>query len=182
AQSGETHATEAKAQLQVAQLELERAELDLSHTSITAPTSGILGAVRIRPGDYINTGQNLFPMVDNSSIWVAANFKETDLEHIRPGQPVDIVLDMYPKLHYQGQVESVSPASGTAFSLIPAQNATGNWVKVTQRFPVHIRIRGHEGLPLPKVGASAAVTIDASAATDGNGRVTSGPEKVAEQP
>lgn len=158
--SVQAEGAQASAQIRAAQLKLAQAQLDLSHTVITAPADGILGEVSIRPGDYVTTGEDLFPMVDTSNIWVAANFKETDLERIRPGQPVSIDLDMYPKQSYHGNVEAVSPASGATFSLIPAQNATGNWVKVTQRFPVRIQVadRGHT-LPL-RLGSSASVTID----------------------
>jgi membrane fusion protein (multidrug efflux system) len=157
---------QASTQIQTARLKLAQAQLDLSHSVITAPADGILGEVSIQPGDYIMTGEDLFPMVDSSSVWVAANFKETDLERIHPGQPVSIDLDMYPKQSYRGEVESVSPASGAAFSLIPAQNATGNWVKVTQRFPVRIKVMDKDHtLPL-RLGSSASVTIDTTAAAN----------------
>jgi membrane fusion protein (multidrug efflux system) len=157
--SVQAEGAQASTQIQTARLKLAQAQLDVSHSVITAPADGILGEVGIQPGDYISTGEDLFPMVDSSSLWVAANFKETDLERIHPGQPVSIDLDMYPKQSYQGEVESVSPASGAAFSLIPAQNATGNWVKVTQRFPVRIRVTDQDHtLPL-RLGSSSSVTM-----------------------
>ncbi|WGZ93165.1 MAG: HlyD family secretion protein [Candidatus Thiothrix putei] len=160
--SVQASSAQASTQILTARLKLAQAQLDLSHTVITAPADGVLGEVSIQPGDFVSIGEDLFPMVDSSSVWVAANFKETDLERIHPGQPVSVELDMYPKQRYQGEVESVSPASGSSFSLIPAQNATGNWVKVTQRFPVHIRILNPDGnLPL-RLGASASATIDAT--------------------
>ncbi|MGB3918082.1 MAG: HlyD family secretion protein [Thiothrix litoralis] len=164
--SVQAEGAQASTQIQTARLKLAQAQLDLSHSVITAPADGILGEVSIQPGDYIMTGEDLFPMVDSSSVWVAANFKETDLERIHPGQPVSIDLDMYPKQSYRGEVESVSPASGAAFSLIPAQNATGNWVKVTQRFPVRIKVMDKDHtLPL-RLGSSASVTIDTTAAAN----------------
>jgi membrane fusion protein (multidrug efflux system) len=148
------------APLQAAQLQLEQAQMNLAQAVITAPADGTLGQISIQPGTFVNTGERLFPVISDSSVWIAANFKETDLNRIRPGQPVRIKLDMYPEQNYRGKVDAVSPASGTAFSLIPSQNATGNWVKVTQRFPVRIRVldRDH-ALPL-RLGASAAVTVD----------------------
>lgn len=161
--SVQAEGAQASTQIRSAQLKLAQAQLDLSHTVITAPADGILGEVSIQPGDYITIGEDLFPMIDSSSVWVAANFKETDLHRIQPGQPVSIALDMYPQQSYQGEVESVSPASGASFSLIPAQNATGNWVKVTQRFPVRIHILDQDSsLPL-RIGSSASVTLDTTA-------------------
>lgn len=156
---------QASTQVKQTELKLAQAQLNLSYTVITAPADGILGKVSIQPGDYVTIGENLFPMVDTSDVWVGANFKETDLARIQPGQPVSIDLDMYPQQSYRGEVESLSPASGSSFSLIPAQNATGNWVKVTQRFPIRIHILNQDAaLPL-RIGASASVTIDTTATT-----------------
>jgi len=98
--------------------------------------------------------------VETGEVWVDANYKETDLAVIRPGQAASITVDMLPDRRFEGVVQSLNPASGTAFSLLPPENATGNWVKVTQRFPVRVRLRHPEdGL---RIGASAVVTVDAA--------------------
>jgi len=155
---------EAGARVRVAEAALAEARLNLSHTRITAPVSGVLGTVDIRPGDVVTAGQQLFPLVDDSAVWVDANYKETDLHRIRIGQPASISVDMYPGKTFHGRVESVGPASSVAFSLLPPENATGNWVKVTQRFPVRVRIyKPNTTTPL-RVGASSTVTIDTTVA------------------
>ena len=156
---------EISVEIKAAELVKAQAELDLSYTEVRAPANGILGEVTTRAGQFISSGQQLFPLVDSSHYWIEANFKETDLHVIQSGQTASIVLDMYPDHTFTGTVESLSPASGTSFSLIPAQNATGNWVKVTQRFPVRIMLnKSSSSLPL-RIGASATVTLD-STATD----------------
>ena len=151
---------EAGARIDVARAALDLARLNLSYTHIKAPVSGILGKIQVRPGDVVQAGQQLFPLVEDRTFWVDANYKETDLERIRPGQPATINVDMYPDETFPGVVESVSPASGTAFSLLPPENATGNWVKVTQRFPVRVRVERTAGDPPLRIGASCSVTID----------------------
>ena len=102
----------------------------------------------------------MFVLVCNQRFWVDANFKETQLEHIRPGQPADIHVDMYPDHPFQGVVENVSAATGSVFSLLPPQNANGNWVKVIQRVPVRIKIDNPDPAFPMLVGASTTVTID----------------------
>jgi len=151
---------EAAARIDVARAALDRARLNLSYTRISAPVAGTLGKIQVRPGDVVQAGQQLFPLVEDRSFWVDANYKETDLERIRPGQPATISVDMYPDKTFQGIVESVSPASGAAFSLLPPENATGNWVKVTQRFPVRLRVTGGDSDTPLRIGASCSVTID----------------------
>jgi membrane fusion protein (multidrug efflux system) len=147
-------------EIKAALLAKSQAELELSYTEVRAPVDGILGEVPTRIGQFVSSGQTLFPLVDSSHYWIDANFKETDLHVIKPGQMVSIDLDMYPNHTLTGTVESLSPASGTSFSLIPAQNATGNWVKVTQRFPVRIMLdQAPDALPL-RIGSSATVTVD----------------------
>lgn len=152
----------AQAQVDMAATELDQARLKLSYTQITAPADGILGEIEMRPGDIINAGQALFPLVEDNTYWVSANYKETDLMRIHPGQPAMVQIDMYPNKNFKGVVDSLSPASGVAFSLLPPENATGNWVKVTQRFPVRIRIdQPAEAIPL-RIGSSSFVRIDTS--------------------
>lgn len=150
----------AAARIAVAEAALNQARLNLSYTTITAPASGTLGKISARPGDIVQAGQQLFPLIEGQNFWVEANYKEGELERIRPGQPATIKMDMYPGRTFQGIVESLSPASGVAFSLLPPENATGNWVKVTQRFPVRIRVvTRDDSMPL-RIGSSCSVTID----------------------
>jgi len=146
--------------IRVAEAALAEARMHLAHTRIAAPAAGVLGTISVRPGDVVAVGQQLFPLVEDSPIWVDANYKETDLQRITVGQPARVRVDMYPDRTFTGTVESVSPASGVAFSLLPPENATGNWVKVTQRFPVRIRIIDPDPATPLRVGASSAVTID----------------------
>ena len=149
--------------VQEAAAALMLATLNLSYTNISAPTDGELGKVNVHPGSVVNEGQALMPLVVAESYWIQANFKEDDLGRIRPGMPASVELDMYPDTTFTGTVESISPASGSAFSLLPPENATGNWVKITQRFPVSVRLkdadnqRGKEPL---RVGASVTVKVD----------------------
>jgi membrane fusion protein, multidrug efflux system len=152
--------------IKAAQAALDQAALALSHATVTAPTSGWIANLRLRPGQVVSVGQPLFSIVEDGDWWVDANFKETDLAHITPGQSVAIAIDMYPGQSLSGKVESLGAGSGAVFSLLPAQNATGNWIKVTQRFPVRISLD-----PLPtgspiklRVGASVTATVDAKAA------------------
>ncbi len=148
------------AQLRQAEASLRKAELDLHNTHVVAPTAGQVVNLRLRPGSMVESHSPLFLLVDPSQWWVDANYKETDLAHIHPGQPATITVDMYPGVNFQGTVESLSPASGAAFSLLPPENASGNWIKVTQRFPVKVLLTpGDDHHPL-RVGSSAVVTID----------------------
>ncbi len=122
-----------------AQAQLDKAKLDLSYTTITAAQAGRIVQLSAAVGQFTEPGQNLSMFVPDE-IWVTANFKETQITDIRPGQPVDIEIDAYPDLDLRGHVDSIQPGSGTAFSLLPAENATGNFVKVVQRVPVKITI------------------------------------------
>jgi membrane fusion protein (multidrug efflux system) len=161
AQAERGAAGDANAAIKAAVAALGQARLDLQHTRVKAPADGMLGNLELRPGSFVNAGVQLFALIETGQVWVDANFKETDLPRIRPGQPADIQIDLLPGKTFHGRVESLSPASGAAFSLLPPENATGNWVKVTQRFPVRVRILDPtEGL---RVGASSEVTIDTQA-------------------
>jgi len=149
----------AEANLNLAKATLDQANLDLSWTHITAPTSGWVTNVSLRPGDVVTTNQPLFALISSGEFWVDANFKETELEKIEPGQRAVIHVDMYPGHAFEGVVQSISGGTGSAFSLLPPQNATGNWVKVTQRVPVRIRvIHLDPQFPL-RIGTSASVRI-----------------------
>lgn len=162
-------AVAAKANVEQAQAGVERAQLELDYATIKAPVDGIVGKIAASPGAIARAGVPLFPLVDTSKWWVDANFKETDLPRIEPGQKATISLDLFPSHELSGEVEAISPASVSAFSLLPSENATGSWVKVTQRFPVRIRLNSKSGDPEMRVGASASVTIDTTGKGSGSG-------------
>ncbi len=126
------------AQIAVKQAAVDFAKLQLSYTVITAPVSGQVSKRNIQVGQLVGQGQQMFAIVNDSSIYVTANFKETQLNDMRIGQPVDIEVDAYPKKDFHGYVASFSGATGAKFSLLPPNNATGNFVKVVQRVPVRI--------------------------------------------
>jgi membrane fusion protein, multidrug efflux system len=127
----------AKASLASTDAQAEAARLDLSYTRIAAPRGGRITRKNVSPGDYVQSGQNLMALVP-SEVWVTANFKETQLSHMRIGQPAEITIDAYPGVTFHGHVESFQAGSGAAFSLLPPENATGNYVKIVQRIPVKI--------------------------------------------
>ncbi len=156
-QQGDQNAAVRQAAAQLAQ-----AELDLKHTHITAPTSGKLVNFDLRVGTMVQQEQDLFELVNENLWWAEANFKETQLARIQNGQRASITVDMYPHHHFSGTVDSISAGSGSEFSMLPPENATGNWVKVTQRFPIKVIIdQPDTNYPL-RAGASATVTIDTS--------------------
>jgi len=126
-----------KAQLESARAQLEQAQTNLSRTIITAPVAGRVTQLTAAKGAYAAVGQALMEFVPRE-VWVTANFKETQLDLMRPGQPVSMEIDAYPDRTFKGHIASVQAGSGTAFSLLPAQNATGNYVKIVQRVPVKI--------------------------------------------
>lgn len=150
----------AQSGLAAANANLTQAQLNLNYTVIKAPVTGWLTNFSLREGDVVTIDQPLFALVDDSEFWADANFKETEMENIRPGQHATIVTDLYPNHEFNGFVESISSGAGNAFSLLPPQNATGNWVKVTQRVPVKVRISNPDPKYPLRVGVSANVTID----------------------
>jgi len=127
----------AAAKVQQAEAKLAQAQLNLSYTKISAPTQGRVTQRTVEQGAYLQTGQSLLALVP-PHVWVVANFKETQLTHMRPGQPVRIHVDAYPKREFKGRVDSLQAGSGAQFSLLPPENAVGNYVKVVQRVPVKI--------------------------------------------
>lgn len=148
------------ARIRVAEATLAQARLDLGRAHVVASTGGMIANLTLRPGNAVQPRVPLFALIDDKEYWVDANFKETELAKIRPGCKARIVLDSYPEHPFEGVVESLSAGSGTAFSLLPAQNATGNWVKVTQRVPVRIHIVATDpNYPL-RIGTTASVTVD----------------------
>jgi len=148
-------------QLRAASAGLDKATHERVKTHVTAPASGWISNVNLRPGSVVQAGTPAFAIIEDGNWWVDANFKETDLGRVKSGQKATIRLDMYPDTTLDGVVESISAGSGATFSVLPPENATGNWVKVTQRFPVRIRITSE---PIPdkplRLGASATVTIN----------------------
>lgn len=139
----------------------DRALLDLSHVDVVAPIDGIIGNHDLQPGEYLNVGQIAMPLVATDPVWIEANFKETDLAKMRVGQTAIVKVDSYPGKKWQARVASISPASGSEFSVIPAQNATGNWVKVVQRIPVKLELLHIDrDAPMLRAGMSADVKVD----------------------
>ena len=160
AEAGLQAAQAKKANVEAAQAAVEQARTALDAAAIKSPVDGTVGKITIRPGSVVRAGVPLFPIVDSSKWWVDANFKETDLTRIHPGQKATVSVDMYPDREFSGVVEAVGPASTSAFSLLPAQNASGNWIKLTQRFPVRVSLSLNSDDPPMRVGASANVTVD----------------------
>src|SRR5210317_894638 len=147
---------------------LNQIKFDIKKSTIIADHEGIIAKMNIEIGEYINLGRMLFAIVDENKAWVEANLKETELTHVKEGQSVVFVPDTFSKNSWQGQVESISPATGAEFSILPPQNSSGNWVKVVQRVPVRISIgkiieQNNEGFKINKelrMGMSVSVTID----------------------
>ena len=140
---------------------LAKAKLDLAHAEVRAPVDGIVGLHDLQVGEYINVGQTAMPLVATSPIWVEANFKETELEKMKVGQPATIEVDSYPGVKWKAHVASIAPASGAEFSVLPPQNATGNWVKIVQRIPVRLEIDSAAAdAPQLRAGMSADVHVE----------------------
>jgi membrane fusion protein (multidrug efflux system) len=141
-----------------ARANLEAAELQLGYTTIVAPTDGVITHKSVEPGQILQPGQGLMMIIPLHDLWVTANFKETQLANVRPGQPAEISVDMYGGRKVRGHVDSISGATGSRLSLLPAENATGNFVKVVQRIPVKILIDRTDGLVL-RPGMNVNATI-----------------------
>ncbi|MGD8940132.1 MAG: HlyD family secretion protein [Gammaproteobacteria bacterium] len=146
--------------VRAAQAELDGAQWEVDNTVLSASCDGRIAQLTLQPGDAVQAGQSSFVLICDHHFWVSANFKETELAYIQPGQPVDITVDMYPGVPFRGKVESISGASGVAFSLLPPQNASGNWVKITQRVPVKIRVEATDPQHPLVVGTSAQVRVN----------------------
>ncbi|MGC2166858.1 MAG: HlyD family secretion protein [Gallionella sp.] len=142
-----------------AQAAIEQAKLDLEHTHVVAESDGQISNLTLTPGSLVAVGEPLFALIANDSFYIDANFKETELEGIHPGLKVDIKVDMYPDRRLTGTVHSLSGGTGTAFSLLPPQNATGNWVKIAQRVPVRISTDQNDADYPLRIGATATVTV-----------------------
>jgi membrane fusion protein (multidrug efflux system) len=143
----------------IAKSELDKAKLDLDRTTVYAPTDGTTGSMP-HAGDYAAASVPVMSIVASDDTWIEANYKETQLTNVVPGQKVKIGVDTYPDREWTGVVESISPATGSEFSILPAQNSTGNWVKVVQRIAVRIRPLPEKNAPVLRAGMSTDVTID----------------------
>jgi membrane fusion protein (multidrug efflux system) len=150
----------ADARVAAARAARDQAALNLSYTRVTAPASGIVSKKTVELGQLVQQGQPLMSVVPLDDIWVTANLKETQSADVRPGDSADITVDAYPGRHFAGHVESLSPATGAKFSLLPPDNATGNYTKVVQRLPVRVRLDGsNDALQPLRPGMSVVVTI-----------------------
>ncbi|MDX8515717.1 HlyD family secretion protein [Mesorhizobium captivum] len=143
----------------------DKAAYDLAQTTVKAPADGIVyQASSFRVGQYVAVGTPLFALVETGDTWIDANFKETQLTNMKPGQKAEIVVDTYPGKTFEATVKAIGAGTGAEFSLLPAQNATGNWVKVTQRIPVRLELTDPDAKMALRTGMSATVTVDTGVA------------------
>jgi membrane fusion protein (multidrug efflux system) len=163
----EAQVAQAKAQAQVAHARVETAKaardlakLDWGYTKIAAPRSGVASRKSIAVGQMVSAGMSVVQIVPTEGVWVVANFKETQLDRVRAGQKAEIEIDAYPGLKLKGEVESLSGGTGSRFSLLPAENATGNFVKVVQRVPVRMRLAEAPQGRVLRPGMSANVRVE----------------------
>ncbi|WGR95448.1 HlyD family secretion protein [Bradyrhizobium sp. ISRA443] len=158
-----TQRAQAMAQVDRARAVEQQAELNLSYTQITAPVDGTVGARTLRVGQYVQAGTQLMAVVPLDAVYVVANFKETQLTHVRNGQPVELTIDSFRNTTLKGHVDSLSPASGLEFALLPPDNATGNFTKIVQRVPVKIVLDDNKLAGLLRPGMSAIPTVNTKA-------------------
>ncbi len=152
---------QAEAALAAAEADQQAARLNLGYTELRAPFDGVIGNRNARQGSYATVGAALVSLVPAKGLWVDANFKENQLAHMRPGEPVTIEADILPGQVFLGHVASLAPATGTQFSLLPAENATGNFTKIVQRVPVRVQLDGTAGnLGLLRPGLSVTASVD----------------------
>jgi len=159
-----TQRAQAETQVKHDQAIEQQAQLNLSYTTITAPIDGTVGARSLRVGQYVQAGTQLMAVVPLQAVYVVANFKETQLTHVRGGEPVTVAVDTFPGVGIHGHVDSLSPASGLEFSLLPPDNATGNFTKIVQRIPVKIRLDVTDPVvALLRAGMSVEASVDTKA-------------------
>ena len=143
-----------------ARTERDQAAIALADTSIEAPVDGVVSNMKLQAGEYVEEGHAVFSIIENRKVWVEANLKETQLTHILEGQSASIAIDAYPGVEWPATVDAIAPATGAEFSVLPPQNATGNWVKVVQRIPVLLDVeQSPKGHPL-RAGMTVTVAID----------------------
>lgn len=144
-----------------AQAQVDKAKRDLARTTVLAPIPGIVTNVdALQVGEYLPAAQPAFSLVSSADVWIEANPKESDLAYLKAGAPAVVTIDAYPGRDWQATVTSLAPATGTEFSVLPAQNATGNWVKVVQRVPIRLAVQMPADAPPLRTGMSATVEID----------------------
>jgi membrane fusion protein, multidrug efflux system len=143
-----------------AQATLDRVALDLKRVEVRAPASGVVTNFELQVGEYIQSGKPVFSLVGDEEIWLQANFKETDLTNVKPGQSAIIQFDAFPDVVGSATVSGIAPATGSEFALLPPQNASGNWIKVVQRLPVRLHFSDRGKLPKLRAGMSVEVEID----------------------
>ena len=143
-----------------AQAARSAAQLDLQHTRVTAAAAGVVSNMKLQVGEFVARGVPVFSLIESGDTWVEANFKETQLAGVRVGQSARIVADAYPGVEWRARVSTIAPATGAEFALLPPQNATGNWVKVVQRVPVHLAIEQTPDQPPLRAGMTVTVTVD----------------------
>ncbi|MDD5754146.1 MAG: HlyD family secretion protein, partial [Methylococcales bacterium] len=157
--SFDSEQTEAEARVKQAQAQVSLAKIDLENTKIRAPFDGVIGHRGVQLGAFVQAGTNLAYLLETQKIWAEANFKETQIENMKVGQPVKIHVDAYPNLIFTGKIDSFAPASGSEFSILPAENATGNFTKIVRRVPVKIVFDTNENTALLKSGFSVNVKV-----------------------
>jgi membrane fusion protein (multidrug efflux system) len=144
-----------------AKAQVDKAERDLRRAIVRAPVDGIVTNVdTLQPGNYLQASQPGMSLVASDHVWVEANLKETDLTYLRPGDPAEISVDAYPGAEWKASVATISPATGAQFSVLPAQNSSGNWVKVVQRLAVRLKVETNDNTPPLRAGMSVVVNID----------------------
>jgi membrane fusion protein, multidrug efflux system len=155
-------ATNQHPQYRQAEAQVAEAQRELDHTTVMAPFPGIVTDVpAIAPGRYLATSTTAFYLVDTDHAWLDANPKETEMTYVRPGQPVTVTVDTYPGMVWQGSVQSISPAAAQEFSLLPAQNTSGNWVKVVQRLPMRVTVdQKNSDMPPLRAGMSVEINVN----------------------
>lgn len=157
--SYDSEIAQAQARVKQAQAQVELAKIDLENTKIRAPFDGVIGHRGVQLGTFVQAGTNLAYLLETQKVWADANFKETQIENMKVGQPVQIHVDAYPNLVFTGKVDSFAPASGSEFSILPAENATGNFTKIVRRVPVKIVFDANENTALLKSGLSVTVKV-----------------------
>ena len=151
---------EKHARFQRARAERDQADIALANTTVEAPVDGFVSNMKLQAGEYVEAGQAVFSVIEHGKVWVEANLKETQLTHVLEGQSASITVDAYPGVQWPATVDAIAPATGAEFSVLPPQNATGNWVKVVQRIPVLLDIeQPPKGNPL-RAGMTVSVSID----------------------
>ncbi len=138
----------------------DAAMLDLSRALIKAPVAGVVSNMKLRVGEFVEKGAPMFSLIESGPLWIEANYKETQLTHMAAGQRAVVVADAYPDYEWPAAVDTIAPATGAEFAVLPPQNATGNWVKVVQRVPVRIKVEQPPGQPQLRAGMTVSVTVD----------------------